>query len=85
MKSDRSPNEPDTSHFEARRRFLKDCGRYAVVTPPAITLLLSTAGPNYALAASGRMRDVLGGEDNQDRRRRVVEFVHNKAEHRKDE
>lgn len=51
MKSD--PTN-DAGHSEARRRFLKDCGRYAVATPPAITLLLSTAGPNYAMAASGR-------------------------------
>jgi hypothetical protein len=64
MKSD--PTN-DTGHSEARRRFLKDCGRYAVATPPAITFLLSTAGPNYAIAASGRgaMRESL----DEDRRR----------------
>lgn len=67
MKSDRPTNEADTGHFEARRRFLKDCGRYAVATPPAITLLLSTAGPNYALAASGR--SILRAESDEDRRR----------------
>jgi hypothetical protein len=67
MKSDRPTNESDTDQFEARRRFLKDCGRYAVATPPAITLLLSTAGPNYAMAASGR--GAARGEVDEDRRR----------------
>ena len=28
---------------EARRQFLKKCGRFAVVTPPAMTVLLSVA------------------------------------------
>jgi hypothetical protein len=28
---------------EARRDFLKRCGKYAVVTPPAVTLMLSAA------------------------------------------
>lgn len=67
MKSDHPTNEPDTSHFEARRRFLKDCGRYAAATPPAMTLLLSTAGPNYAMAASGR--STIRGQFDEDRRR----------------
>jgi hypothetical protein len=47
----------DAKPAAARRQFLKSCGRYAVATPPLVTLLLSTAGPNYALAASGRRRD----------------------------
>jgi hypothetical protein len=47
------PDDGDQSTLEARRRFLITCGRYAAVTPPVISLLLSTAGPNYAIAASG--------------------------------
>jgi hypothetical protein len=37
----------------ARRNFLKSCGRFAVVTPPAISLLLSTSLDSPAVAASG--------------------------------
>ena len=43
--------EPDT--LEARRRFLAKCGKFAVITPPAMTLLLSSTAQNYAVAASG--------------------------------
>lgn len=50
------PDDGDQSTLEARRRFLLTCGRYAAVTPPVISLLLSTAGPNYAIAASGSAR-----------------------------
>jgi hypothetical protein len=42
---------------EARRKFLARCGRFAVVTPPAITMLLSVAlKPTEAHAST-----VLGG------------------------
>ncbi len=37
----------------ARRNFLKSCGKFAVVTPPAISLLLSTSLDSPAVAASG--------------------------------
>ena len=36
-----------------RRRFLAACGRFAVVTPPAVTLLLSTSLHSDAIAHSG--------------------------------
>jgi hypothetical protein len=36
-----------------RRRFLAVCGRFSVVTPPAITLLLSTSLNSQAIALSG--------------------------------
>lgn len=42
-----------------RREFLKACGRFAAVTPPAITLLLSTSLTSAAIAHSGGGR--LGG------------------------
>jgi hypothetical protein len=37
---------------DPRREFLKTCGRFALVTPPTITLLLAGAG-NLAVASSG--------------------------------
>jgi hypothetical protein len=36
-----------------RREFLKTCGKFAAVTPPAITLLLSTSLTSDAIARSG--------------------------------
>lgn len=39
--------EPD------RRTFLAACGRFSAVTPPAITLLLSTSLTSSAIAKSG--------------------------------
>ncbi|WP_424631329.1 hypothetical protein [Bradyrhizobium sp. SYSU BS000235] len=38
---------------EDRRKFLAACGKFAVVTPPAITLLLSTSLNSTAVATSG--------------------------------
>jgi hypothetical protein len=43
----------ETDEGEDRRRFLKSCGRFAAVTPPAITLLLSTSLTSTAIAGSG--------------------------------
>lgn len=40
----------------ARRRFLKNCGTFAVVTPPLVTLMLSTADRGYAKVSSGMRR-----------------------------
>ncbi len=39
--------------IEDRRNFLKSAGRFAAVTPPAITLLLSTSLTSDAIAGSG--------------------------------
>ena len=39
---------------EDRRKFLISCGRFAAVTPPAMTLLLSTSLTSTAIAHSGR-------------------------------
>jgi hypothetical protein len=42
---------------EERRRFLTQCGRFAIVTPPAMTMLLSVAAkPKEAHAST-----ILGG------------------------
>ena len=43
----------ESDMVEARRRFLATCGKFAVITPPAMTVLLSSTAQNYAVAASG--------------------------------
>lgn len=45
---------------QARRQFLAKCGKFAVVTPPVVTLMLSAAHNNYAVAASGHRRGPQG-------------------------
>jgi hypothetical protein len=49
MKSDR---EKSAAVDDDRRKFLASCGRFAAVTPPAITLLLSTSLNSDAVAGS---------------------------------
>jgi hypothetical protein len=39
--------------LEARRQFLAKCGKFAVITPPVMTVLLASTAQNYAVAASG--------------------------------
>ena len=41
----------DTSADEDRRKFLATCGKFAAVTPPAITMLLSTSLNSKAIAS----------------------------------
>ena len=43
----------EAAAMAARRDFLAKCGRLAVITPPAVTLLLSATSRNYAVAHSG--------------------------------
>ncbi len=43
---------PGTDTDEDRRKFLAACGKFAAVTPPAITLLLSTSLTSDAVAQS---------------------------------
>ncbi len=45
--------ESDASADGDRRKFLAACGKFAVVTPPAVTLLLSTSLNSEAIAKSG--------------------------------
>jgi hypothetical protein len=45
-------SSPDIDANEDRRKFLASCGKFAVVTPPAITLLLSTSLTSDAIAGS---------------------------------
>ena len=57
------------SHREAnddRREFLKKCGRFAVITPPAVTFLLSTSMSSKAIAASSGRPGNGFGDTNHD-------------------
>ena len=45
--------EGQDSLDEDRRKFLAACGRFAVVTPPVLTVLLSTSLNSTAVAKSG--------------------------------
>jgi hypothetical protein len=47
-----NPRTPD-SLVEARRHFLASCGKFAIATPPVVTLMLAEAERNYAIAHSG--------------------------------
>jgi len=51
-KGPENAGQPNSSEDEARRDFLKKAGRFAVVTPPAITLLLGTSLNSRAIAGS---------------------------------
>lgn len=51
--SDRSPNTNLPVEDESRRNFLKKAGRFAAITPPTVTLLLSTSMDSEAIAGSG--------------------------------
>jgi hypothetical protein len=54
MSSDKDPDmEGQTPLDEDRRKFLAACGKFAVVTPPALTVLLSTSLNSEAVAKSG--------------------------------
>ena len=44
---------PEDDADNDRRKFLATCGKFAVVTPPAITMLLSTSLHSSAIAHSG--------------------------------
>jgi hypothetical protein len=61
-----SENTPESlvSESQARRDFLKKAGRFAAVTPPAITLLLGTSLNSRAIAKSGGSRPGHGWGDN---------------------
>jgi hypothetical protein len=47
------PNSPEAYEDEDRRKFLAACGKFAAITPPAMTLLLSTSLTSTAIAQSG--------------------------------
>lgn len=49
----KSKSRAKESGAEARRKFLKNAGKFAIATPPAVSLLLASAKGNYAAAISG--------------------------------
>lgn len=51
----------ETELEEDRRKFLASCGKFAVVTPPALTILLSTSLNTEAIARSGGGTGQVGG------------------------
>jgi hypothetical protein len=52
-KQDEPSVDTGTPLDDDRRKFLASCGKFAVVTPPAITMLLSTSLNSTAIARSG--------------------------------
>ena len=52
MEPEHTPSSDDSGSPD-RRDFLKKCGTFAAVTPPAITMLLSTSLTSKAIAKSG--------------------------------
>lgn len=61
MSPDNDPKIQDQEPLdEDRRKFLAACGKFAAVTPPALTVLLSTSLNSEAVAKSGGGRD--GGD-----------------------
>lgn len=53
----------ETDEQRDRREFLRSCGRFATVTPPAMTLLLSTSLASTAIARSGGQSSAWGRGD----------------------
>ncbi len=53
----RDKSEASGPADEDRRKFLAACGKFAVVTPPALTILLSTSLNSEAVTRSGGGRD----------------------------
>jgi hypothetical protein len=54
MLNDNNDNENEL--LQARRNFMAACGKFAIATPPAISVLLASTASNYAAAASGLKR-----------------------------
>ena len=51
--TDANKSAPGTDEIQDRRKFLAACGRFAAVTPPTITVLLSTSLNSAAITRSG--------------------------------
>ena len=52
LDAERDPRDPKALADEDRRKFIASCGTFAVVTPPALTVLLSTSLSSTAIAKS---------------------------------
>ena len=55
----------DGNDDDDRRAFLKTCGKFAAVTPPVMTLLLSTSLTSGAIASSGGAHGVMQRDRSQ--------------------
>lgn len=67
MAKDIRSDDRGETEDQARREFLKKAGRFAAVTPPAVSLLLATTMNSRAVAASGGTRPGWGfGDKNHD-------------------
>ena len=53
MEPGEAPRELEAEVDADRRKFLASCGKFAAVTPPALTMLLSTSLSSDAIARSG--------------------------------
>jgi hypothetical protein len=61
-----SMTDNGTEEDRDRREFLKKCGQFAAVTPPAVTFLLSTSLTSKAIAASSGRPGWGWGDKNHD-------------------
>lgn len=57
---------PQTGVGADRRQFLSTAGKFAAITPPAMTMLLSTSLSSPAIAASAASRCNDGGDGSSD-------------------
>jgi hypothetical protein len=55
----------DSAEREARRQFVSRCGRFAAITPPAMTMLLAVASKPNQAHASGYRRPWRGDNNDQ--------------------
>jgi hypothetical protein len=65
MEHENTPSSDDPGGPD-RRDFLKKCGTFAAVTPPAITMLLSTSLTSNAIAKSGNGKPKWAGGKSKD-------------------
>jgi hypothetical protein len=79
MSADTDPRLEDKVLFdEDRRKFLAACGKFAAVTPPVLTVLLSTSLNSEAVAKSGgdsNGRNDPPCRDNDGRDRDLLEWL----------
>jgi hypothetical protein len=61
-----APAEPATPLDDDRRKFLAACSKFAVITPPALTVMLSTSLSSKAIANSGGGGDPHPGRGGRD-------------------
>jgi hypothetical protein len=61
--AEQNPSALEPEADQDRRKFMATCGKFAVVTPPAITMLLSTSLNSTAIAQSGGRGASAGGWD----------------------